>query len=170
MSDKEKKTRNKKRRSDSDGVTVKRSYYSFAKYYPGGGSSQKYRRVMKETKDEKKPIKIAFAALGLMVVAFIGWFMTTVALDVSYAPTTEPTQTVTQEPEETTLPAVIETTKHKEEKTTQKETSETATIEEPEREVNVTVPTSYTEAMTTLSQESMAEGTTEEVTEVFTGY
>lgn len=158
MAEKEKKHRNKKRRSDSDGVTVKRSYYSFAKYYPGGGSSQKYRRVMKETKDEMLPIKAAFAVIGLVLVVFIGFFMTTVGLEISGAPTTEPTS-VTENSTETTQNAVIDTTKPKEEKTT-KEKTESTTIEEPEREINVT---SRTEVQT-------EEELTEEVTEIFTGY
>lgn len=157
MPSKEKKIR-KKRKSDSDGVTVKRSYYSFSKYYPGGGSSQKYRRVMKETRDEKLPIKIAFAVLGLIAVVFIGYFTTTVALDISYAPTTEPTEAVTEESSDTTLPAVVDTTKS-EEKTTQA-TTELTTIEEPEREINVT---SQTDDMS-------LEESTEDMTEVFTGY
>lgn len=140
MSKKDKrKSERKKRKSDSDGVTVKRSYYSFSQYYPGGGSSQKYRRVMKETKDEKKPLKIAFAVLGLAVLVFIGYFFTTVCLEVSYAPTTEPTELVTETVSTTSkLTEISESeTVHTTEKMTEPKT-EGSTIEEPEREVNVT--------------------------------
>lgn len=161
MSNKEKKTR-QKRRSDSDGVTVKRSYYSFSKYYPGGGSSQKYRRVMKETKDEKLPLKIALCAIGLIIVIFIGYFTTTVGLVISNAPTTEPTVPVTESvTTEVPVTSTQETTQ-KAPVTTEKPT-ESTTIEEPEREVNVT---SFTEE----SEGEITEPETEEITEVFTGY
>lgn len=150
----------KKRRSDSDGVTVKRSYYSFSKYYPGGGSSQKYRRVMKETRDEKRPLHIALAVAGLIAVIFLGYLTTTTALDISYAPTTEVTEPQTQE-QDTTVPAVIDTTRTTEKETT-RQTTESTTIEEPEREINIT---SFTEETTQAEAEEVTEPE-----EVFTGY
>ncbi|MBE6747150.1 MAG: hypothetical protein E7558_06840 [Ruminococcaceae bacterium] len=125
---KEKKTR-KKRRSDSDGVKVKRSYYSFSKYYPGGGSSQKYRKVMVETPDEHKRIKIILSVFAIIILVYIGCFSMSLAIEISNAPTTEatlPTQEVTTAPYQevtTTLPPAP---------------TYEVTLEEPEREVNVT--------------------------------
>lgn len=124
----------KKRKSDSDGVKVKRSYYSFSKYYPGGGSSQKYRKVMVETKDEKRSIKIALTVLGLLMLVVIGYFVSSVALNVSNAPTTEP-KTALTETEPTASPLKTDETSAV---TKPKETEPKTTIEEPEREVNVT--------------------------------
>lgn len=127
-SDKEKKIR-KKRRSDSDGVKVKRSYYSFSKNYPGGGSSQKYRKVMVETPDENRNIKIILAVFAVIILIYTGCFSMSVALEIANTPTTEvtlPTQEVTTVPSQevaTTLPP---------------ETTHPVTLEEPEREVNVT--------------------------------
>lgn len=125
---KEKKSR-KKRRSDSDGVKVKRSYYSFSKYYPGGGSSQKYRKVMVETPDEYKKIKIILSVFAVIILVYVGCFSMSLAIEISNTPTTEatvPTQEVTTAPNQettTTLPP---------------ETTYEVTLEEPEREVNVT--------------------------------
>ena len=125
---KEKKTR-KKRRSDSDGVKVKRSYYSFSKYYPGGGSSQKYRKVMVETPDEHKRIKIILSVFAIIILVYIGCFSMSLAIEISNAPTTEatlPTQEVITAPYQevtTTLPPAP---------------TYEVTLEEPEREVNVT--------------------------------
>lgn len=129
MLKKEKTKTNKKRKTDSDGVKVKRSYYSFSKYYPGGGSEQKYLRVMHETPDEHKNIKIILSVFLLLVIVFVGYFSTSVALNISEAPTTtEPQSTLS-----TTLPS---------ENVTQETTTPTekTTLEEPEREVNVTEP------------------------------
>lgn len=129
MSPNEEKKIRKKRRSDSDGVKVKRSYYSFSKYYPGGGSSQKYRKVMVETPDEHKKIKIILSVFAVIILIYIGCFSMSVAIEISNAPTTEPTvptQEVTTAPSQeitTTLPP---------------EPTHEVTLEEPEREVNVT--------------------------------
>ena len=139
---KEKKTR-KKRRSDSDGVKVKRSYYSFSKYYPGGGSSQKYRKVMVETPDEYRKIKIILSVFAVIILVYVGCFSMSLAIEISNAPTTEatlPTQEVTTAPNQevtTTLPP---------------EPTYEVTLEEPEREVNVTT----TEAPETSSADSTA--------------
>lgn len=137
---KEKKTR-KKRRSDSDGVKVKRSYYSFSKYYPGGGSSQKYRKVMVETPDEYRKIKIILSVFAVIILVYVGCFSMSLVIEISNAPTTEatlPTQEVTTAPNQevtTTLPP---------------EPTYEVTLEEPEREVNVTT----TEAPETSSADS----------------
>ncbi len=129
---KEKFKSNKKRKTDSDGVKVKRSYYSFSKYYPGGGSEQKYLRVMHETPDEHRNIKIILSVFVLLVAVFIGYFSTTVALNISEAPTTtEPQSTLS-----TTLASEDVTQKVKTTAPTEK-----TTLEEPEREVNVTQAT-----------------------------
>lgn len=140
---KEKKTRKKRRRSDSDGVKVKRSYYSFSKYYPGGGSSQKYRKVMVETPDEYRKIKITLSVFAVIILVYVGCFSMSLAIEISNAPTTEatlPTQEVTTAPNQevtTTLPP---------------EPTYEVTLEEPEREVNVTT----TEAPETSSADSTA--------------
>ncbi len=126
---KEKRKRTEKRRSDSDGVKVKRSYYSFSKYYPGGGSEQKYLRVMHETPDEHRTVKIILAVFTLFVAVFVGYFSMSVALNISDAPTTVETVTVP-----TTAPktdSISDTTKPA-------KPTEEVTLEEPEREVNVT--------------------------------
>ncbi len=129
MSSKEEKKIRKKRRSDSDGVTVKRSYYSFSKYYPGGGSSQKYRKVMVETPDEHRKAKIILSVFAVIILIYVGCFSMSVALEISNAPTTEatiPTEEVTTSPAQTpttTLPP---------------ETTYEVTLEEPERETNIT--------------------------------
>lgn len=129
---KEKIKKNKKRRTDSDGVKVKRSYYSFSKYYPGGGSEQKYLRVMHETPDEHKAIKIILSVFALFVIAFVGYFSTSVALDVSNAPTTT-------EPPVTLATTVPDASNNSSEPATEPPTqSVKTTLEEPEREVNVT--------------------------------
>lgn len=126
---KEKRQKNKKRRSDSDGVKVKRSYYSFSKYYPGGGSEQKYLRVMHETPDEHRTVKIILSVFALFVAVFVGYFSMSVALNISDAPTTIETVTVA-----TTVPSADTS-----EGTTAPPTpTEEVTVEEPEREVNVT--------------------------------
>lgn len=164
MTEKEKKPRgNKKRKSDSDGVTVKRSYYGFSKYYPGGGSSQKYRRVMKETEDEHKSLKIALTVLGLVIAVFIGYITTTAALDVSYAPTTEEPSLTAESTSGISVPGSSEQTSSKKE--TQKATTEPTTVEEPEREVNVTSLSQNDNS----SEQSIPE-LTESSTELFTGY
>lgn len=127
--EKEKFKRNKKRKTDSDGVKVKRSYYSFSKYYPGGGSEQKYLRVMHETPDEHRNIKIILSVFVLLVMVFIGYFSTSVALNISEAPTT------------TKAPSTLSTTMPSENATQEAETTaptEKTTLEEPERENNVT--------------------------------
>lgn len=131
MSIKKEKTRkSKKRRTDSDGVKVKRSYYSFSKYYPGGGSEQKYLRVMHETPDEHRGIKIILSVFALFVILFVGYFGTSVALNISDAPTTtEPPVTLaTTAPDPNSQEPVTEPTTQ----------SVKTTLEEPEREVNVT--------------------------------
>lgn len=125
----EKSTKNKKKRSDSDGVKVKRSYYSFSKYYPGGGSEQKYLRVMHETPDEHRTIKIILGVFAILVAVFVGYFSTSVALEISDIPTT--TQATTEVPTTAAKSDTDKTTKPK------PSTLET-TLEEPEREVNVT--------------------------------
>lgn len=131
MSVKKEKTRkNKKRKTDSDGVKVKRSYYSFSKYYPGGGSEQKYLRVMHETPDEHRNIKIILSVFALFVAVFIGFFSMSVALNVADAPTT--TEPISTQP--TTVPVADNT-----QGTTAAPTPTVlVTLEEPEREVNVT--------------------------------
>ena len=135
--------RAKKRKSDSDGVKVKRSYYSFSKYYPGGGSSQKYRKVMVETKDEKRKIKIVLGVFGLLVLVIIGYFSTTVAIDISNAPTTTKAEVVTTVPvtENNSESVPDETTKP----TEPEKSTFAVTQEEPEREVNVTTQPAQTE-------------------------
>lgn len=139
--------KNKKRRSDSDGVTVKRSYYSFSKYYPGGGSSQKYRRVMKDTRDEKLPVKVLLAFTVVLISVIIGYILTTSAINISYAPTTTEAQT-------TTAPVLSEertsetTAKHSE----TAQVTELTTIEEPEREINVTTTAAETEISEPVSE------------------
>ncbi|MDD6021049.1 MAG: hypothetical protein PUB94_00090 [Oscillospiraceae bacterium] len=125
-----KEKQNKKRKTDSDGVKVKRSYYSFSKYYPGGGSEQKYLRVMHETPDEHRNIKIILSIFALLTVAFIGYFSTTVALDISNAPTT----TAPFSTQSATAPSGVPDADETESETTAVKT----TLEEPEREVNVT--------------------------------
>lgn len=143
MSTNENKLRkNKKRKSDSDGVTVKRSYYSFSKYYPGGGSSQKYRRVMKDTRDEKLYLKILLAVSVVLLSVLIGYILTSSAVNISYAPTTEElqiTEEVTVKPQQTEKETTVKNTQVT-------ETTEETTIEEPEREINVTQIESITDA------------------------
>lgn len=144
---KEKKTR-KKRRSDSDGVKVKRSYYSFSKYYPGGGSSQKYRKVMVETPDEHKRIKIILSVFAIIILVYIGCFSMSLAIEISNAPTTE-----------TTLPTQEVTTAPYQEVTTTLPPAPTyeVTLEEPEREVNVTTTTKAPETSDTSSTDVTGE-------------
>lgn len=126
MSQNEEKKTKRKRRSDSDGVKVKRSYYSFSKYYPGGGSSQKYRKVMVETPDEHRKIKIILSVFAMVILIYVGCFSMSVALKISNAPTTDPSATTEISlTETTTLPLPTEPTHE-------------VTLEEPEREVNVT--------------------------------
>ncbi len=89
---------------------------------------------MVETKDEKRSIKIALTVLGLLMLVVIGYFVSSVALNVSNAPTTEPTTALT-ETEPTASPLKTDETSAV---TKPKETEPKTTIEEPEREVNVT--------------------------------
>ncbi len=125
----EKSTKNKKRRSDSDGVKVKRSYYSFSKYYPGGGSEQKYLRVMHETPDEYRTVKIILGVFALFVAVFIGYFSTSVALEISDAPTTT---------QATVAPTTTAPSSSKPQASKPKPSTTETTLEEPEREVNLT--------------------------------
>lgn len=133
MSNKEEKTIKKKRRSDSDGVKVKRSYYSFSKYYPGGGSSQEYRKVMVETPDEHKKIKLILSVFAVIILIYIGCFSMSVALKIADTPTTE----VTTSSETTTK-------KSSESTTSEPKTTYEVTIEEPDRENNLTTLESNT--------------------------
>ena len=140
MATEKKRTKNNKRKTNSDTVTVKRSYYTFSKQYPGGGSSQEYRKVMNDTANEKKSIRIILSIFALLVIVFVGYFTTSVGINISNAPTTGQTEN-------------IQTTQINTENTDQSEnTSEkptepkkAVTQEEPEREVNVTTTKSQTE-------------------------
>lgn len=130
----------KKRKNYFNGVIVRRSWYSFSRYYPGGGSSQKYRKVMNEVPEPHKQIKIILAVFLLLVVTFIGYFSANVAISIANAPTTAKFEESTTQPQlQTPTDTTTEKSKAKEEKTTKKqETTYAVTVEEPEREINIT--------------------------------
>ncbi len=133
-------------------VTVRRSFYTFAEDYPGGGSSLEYRKTIESEKKDRKIAKGIFAALGIIIVFLASFFATRTVLEIANEPTTQETVSEKKEPETTevsttepatepvTEPSTRETTLTTE-PTTQKQTNAygyEVTLEEPERENNVT--------------------------------
>lgn len=62
---------NSKQRHKKTAVRVKRSYYTFSKYYPAGDTNRVYRKSISKAKREKRSRIFWAVGIGLAVLAIV---------------------------------------------------------------------------------------------------
>ena len=75
------------RRSEkSEDIIKRKSYYGFAKYYPGKMGTKKY--VIGESKvaEEKEKIRNILAISGYIILFILAFFITSVCIEISERP------------------------------------------------------------------------------------
>ncbi len=77
---------NFRKNEKSENIIKRKSYYGFAKYYPGKMGTKKY--VIGESKvaEKKERIRKILVILGFILLFLLAFFITTVCIEISEKP------------------------------------------------------------------------------------
>ncbi len=75
-----------RKKSKTENVIKRKSYYGFAKYYPGKTGTKNYVIGESLVAEKKERIRRILIILGLLLLFIISFFITTVCLEISEMP------------------------------------------------------------------------------------
>ena len=75
-----------RKREKTEDVIKRKSYYGFARYYPGKMGTKKYVIGESRVAEKKERIRQILVAVGFIILFLLAFFITTVCIEISERP------------------------------------------------------------------------------------